>query len=906
MNDDDGDRRQDKTASEPTDPADRQPAEEAVAPRIAALAEAIVDACSRHARAVVAAGLALTILFGWFMATHFGLATDTERLIDPSAPWRKGEVELAHLFPQNDALLVIVVDGETPELADGAAAKLAARLLTRGDLFTSVRRPDAADFFRRNGLLFLEQPELERLTDQLAKAQPLIGALAADPSVNGLFGAFNLALDGVGRGEIEAAALDPSFAAMADSLATAAKGAETPLSWEPLLTGRAALPRELQRIILAKPVLDFTRLAPGTAASDFVRASVADLGLDKVTGVRVRLTGEVALNDEEFSSVIKGTGYATLASFCLVLCVLFFALRSFKPILAIVLTLLTGLVWTLAFAFATVGELNLISIAFAAMFIGIAVDFGIQVCVRYRDERYRHGDLATALRRTGRGIGAPLFLAAVTTAAGFLAFTPTPYRGVSELGIIAGAGMLIALLLNLTLLPALLVLLRPGGEPAPVGYAWAAGIDRFLVRRRGPVMAVAAVLALAALILLPRQQFDFNPLHMKDPSVESVATLRELMANEVTTPNTLQALVTSRDEAASLSQRLAKLPEVRQVLSIDSFIPTDQEAKLGLIGDAALFLLPSLSPTTVAPKPDATTTLRTVVETIDRLQKLPNPSAAAKRLAAVLQETAAHGAGGVATMERVLLAGLPQQLESLRLALDAQPVTFESLPADLKRDWIAPDGRFRVEIYPRGDSNDNATLVQFVKAVQAVAPDVGGVALVIQQSGELVWRSFQIAGLCALGGVVLLLAVVLRRPRDVLLVVAPLLFAALLTAGTAILLGLTMNFANVVALPLLFGIGVAFSIYFVMNWRGGRADPLQSSTARAVLFSGLTTLTAFSSLSLSGHKGTAAMGWLLAIGLGFTLLSSLLLLPALLGPVPARAKQPHALKNSRLDSTGAQ
>ena len=862
-------------------------AEETVAPRIVAATEVMVDWCSRHAQTVVAACLLLTVLFGWFMATHLTLATDTDRLIDPSAPWRKGEVELARLFPQNAALLVVVVDGTTPELADDAAAKLAARLTSRSDLFTSVRRPDAADFFRRNGLLFLDQAEVERLTDQLAQAQPLIGALAADPSVNGLFGALNLALEGVSRGQVAPASLDPPFTAIADSLQAAEGGHPAPLSWERLLTGRAPLPQELQRIILAKPVLDFTRLAPGEAASDFIRTSVAELGLDKVAGLRVRLTGEVALNDEEFSSVIKGTGYATLASFCLVLCVLFFALHSFKPIFAIVSTLVIGLIWTLAFAAATVHVLNLISIAFAAMFIGIAVDFGIQVCVRYRDERYRHGDLLEALRRTGRGIGAPLFLAAVTTAAGFLAFTPTPYRGVSELGIIAGAGMLIALLLNLTLLPALLMMLRPGGEPAPVGYAWAAGIDRFLLRRRRPVMIVAGVLALASLALLPRQQFDFNPLHMKDPNVESVATLHELMANEVTTPNTLQILVGSRDEAASLTQRLGKLPEVRQVLSIDSFIPADQEAKLGMIGDAALFLLPSLSPPAVAPKPDTATTLRTVEETIEQLRK-PTATTAANRLAIVLKQAAALGADGVAMMEGALLGGLPRQLDSLRLALGAQPVTFDSLPADLKRDWIAPDGRFRVEIYPRGDSNDNATLVQFVKAVQTVAPDVGGVALVIQQSGELVWRSFQIAGLCALGGVVVLLAVVLRRLRDVLLVIAPLLFAALLTAAAAILLGLSMNFANVVALPLLFGIGVAFSIYFVMNWRSGRPDPLQSSTARAVLFSGLTTLTAFSSLSLSGHRGTAAMGWLLAIGLGFTLLSSLFLLPALLGPVPKR------------------
>jgi uncharacterized protein len=232
-----------------------------------------------------------------------------------------------------------------------------------------------------------------------------------------------------------------------------------------------------------------------------------------------------------------------------------------------------------------------------------------------------------------------------------------------------------------------------------------------------------------------------------------------------------------------------------------------------------------------------------------------------------------------------LVAGLPAMLERLRLALAAEPVTYDTLPEDLKREWVAPDGRARVEVYPRGDSNDNAVLVRFVDAVQRVVPDITGTALLLQISGETVWHAFLIAGVFALASVIILLGLVLRRFWDVLLVIAPLCFAALMTAGTAILIGFSVNFANVIALPLLFGIGVAFSIYFVVNWRAGRSDPLQSSTARAVLFSGLTTLTAFSSLSLSGHLGTAAMGWLLTIGLTHTLLASLLLLPALLASV---------------------
>jgi uncharacterized protein len=867
----------------------RDSPEDAVATRIGAVMEQVVEFSRRHAHAVVGVCLVLTILFGWYMVTHLGIDASTENLLDPKLPWRQAEAEMERLFPQKKDLLVIVVDGATPELADDAAGRLAARLAERPDMFPSIRRPDASDFFRRNGLLFLPTAEVEQLTDALAKAQPLIAALASDPSVHGLFGAFNLALEGAASGHMDPAELDPSFAAIADSLEAAQAGRGPPLSWQRLLTSRQPTPMELQRIVLAKPKLDNTKLSPGADATAIVRSTATELGLTQANGVRVRLTGIVALNDEEFGSIAKGIGYATLESFIVVLIWLYLALRSFKPMVAIACTLLVGLIWTLAFAPAAVGKLNLISVAFAAMFIGIAVDFGIQVCVRYRDERHHHDDLAIALRRTGRSIGGPLFLAAVTTAVGFLAFVPTAYRGVSELGVIAGAGMLIALVLNLTLLPALLMILKPGGEQERIGFDWAAPVDRFLLRNRWRVLTLAGILAVGGLALLPFQQFDFNPLHLKDPRAESVSTLLELMRNEVTTPNTLEVLRPSVDAAAALATKLEALPEVKQALTIRSFIPAEQDEKLAMIGDAGLFLLPSLSPAAgTTPTADPAATLQTVSQTVDRLAALPNPTPAAKRLTATLRDLAAKGDAGIAVMQKALITGLPDQLAQLRTALSAEPVSFDTLPADLKAEWLVPDGRARVEVYPRGDSNDNATLVRFVDTVKTVAPDVTGTALSLQESGEAVWRAFQLAGVFALVSVVILLVLVLRRVWDVLLVIAPLLFAALMTAETAILLGLSVNFANVIALPLLFGIGVAFSIYFVVNWRAGRPNPLQSSTARAVLFSGLTTSTAFSSLSLSGHLGTAAMGWLLTIGLAHTLLASLLLLPALMGPVPER------------------
>jgi uncharacterized protein len=209
----------------------------------------------------------------------------------------------------------------------------------------------------------------------------------------------------------------------------------------------------------------------------------------------------------------------------------------------------------------------------------------------------------------------------------------------------------------------------------------------------------------------------------------------------------------------------------------------------------------------------------------------------------------------------------------------------ETLPADLRRAWVTEDGRSRLEIFPKGDPRDNVVLERFVAAVRALAPQATGTPVTIQESGSTVVTAFTRAGWIAIVAITLLLLAVLRRSRDVVLVLVPLFLAGLLTAATSVMLDLPLNYANIITLPLLLGIGGAFDIYFVMRWRAGMSRPLQSSTARAVLFSALTTMTAFGSLALSSHPGTAEMGRLLTISLAYVLFCTLVVLPALQGPV---------------------
>lgn len=842
-----------------------------------------VEGCHRYALLVVVASVGAAALAGFYAAGHLGIDTDTGKMMSSELPWRKAEIDYDRAFPR-DLNLTIVIDGPTSEAAGDAASALAARLAARHDLFTAVQSPAERPFFRRNGLLFLSIDELGELTDQLIEMQPMIGSLAADPTLRGLFGTLAMALDGVAAGRAPLDMLEKPLAPVANAVEAAVEGRSQPISWQTLLTGRGDGGAG-RSFVQAEPVLDFGALQPGARARQAVRDEAAALGLTAEHGFRVRQTGSVALNDEEFSTVAEGAGAATIGAFVLVCAILYLAMRSWRLVLANQLNLLIGLVLTAGFAALAVGTLNLISVAFAVLFVGIAVDFSIQYTVHYRSERHRVDNLKSALSSAAGNVSGALTLAMLALMAGFFSFLPTDYRGVSELGLIAGAGMVIALFLNFTLLPALLTLLRPTGEREPIGYAWAAPIDRILVRRRYAVLTAAGIVAAVGLVLLPRLHFDFNPLNLKDPTTESVSTLMDLMGDPLTSPNSVDVLVPDAAAAKAMAARLDALPEVDRVMTLASFVPSKQKEKLDILADAKLVLLPALSakpegrPESDA---DALAAMRNCIAKLEKVAAGLPPDNALLKLAAALKAAVARGPEVLPLLRRNLMTDFPRRLDDLRLALQAQPVSLSTLPPGIKRDWVAADGRQKVTAYPKGDGRSNRVLRKFVDAVRTVAPSPVGTPVSIQEAGDTVVNAFITAGVLAFVLITLLLRLALGRWLDVALVLAPLGLAALLTVITSVVGGLPINFANIITLPLLLGIGVAFDIYFVVNWRGGITGPLQSSTARAILFSALTTVCAFGSLALSSHPGTADMGILLTISLLYALLCTLFVLPAML------------------------
>ena len=860
-----------------------------------ALIARVVGASAAHPWRVLAVAAAFAALAGTYAVRHIAIDTDTSKLIAPNLPWRVRELDFARSFPQRVAMIAVVVDAATPELAEEVTTALSARLAQNTDAFRGVRRPDGGPFFNHAGLLFSSLDEIARTTQQMIAAQPLLGTLAADPSLRGVMDALLLVLEGVRRDQIKLDDLARPLAAFAGAMEAVDAGQTPSFSWRTLILGRAADARELRRFILVQPALDFGALQPGARAVAAIRQSVNALGFASDPRVHVRLTGPVPLADEEFATLAEGAGLNAMVTMLVVVILLLLAVRSPKLIVAIMVSLMVGMLITAAFGLFVYGAFNLISVAFAVLFIGLGVDFGIQFCISYRAKRHAHDDLKVALRDAGADVGAPLALAAASTAAGFYAFLPTDYRGVSELGLIAGTSMIIAFVTSITLLPALLAVLRPGSEVGVVGYAAFAPADRFVNKHRKGVLVVAALIAIVSLVLLPRLRFDFNPLHLRSEHAESVATILDLMKDPNTTPNTIEVLAPDANEATALAKRLSALPEVNLALTLTSFIPQQQDAKIALLGDAAMLLDPALNPPDVKPPPTDADNVAAMLRTAQALEQAAaassNSSAApdAVRLSKGLLALA-HADPAARERARVaLIPGLRVTLSQLRDALAAEPVTQEKLPADLVRDWMTTDGRVRVEAFPKTDADDNAALQRFVAAVRTVAPDATGTTVGIQESSRTIVRAFLEAGLWALLSITLLLVITLRRVTDVLLTLAPLTLAGLATLGTCVAIGLPLNFENIIALPLLFGIGVAFSIYFVMAWRAGAQALLQSSLTRAVLFSALTTGTAFGSLWYSHHPGTASMGELLAMSLAFTLVAALVFLPALLASVRRRS-----------------
>jgi hopanoid biosynthesis associated RND transporter like protein HpnN len=909
--------------------------------------ETLVGFCLRRPWLVVAVTLLLTFGGAYETVERFAIDTDTNHLFASNIRWRRNETELYKQFPQLDNLILAVIDGTTPQIADDAAKRLSLALAGK-PLIARSWRPEDSEFFKTNGILFLDVDEIRRTTASLVAQREFLLPLAEDPTLRGLTSTLMSNMQQVAGSKRGMAMFTAGLDELTQTLGRVLAGQPGKVSWEKMLASSSTVssstktePSDLRRIVLIKPVIDFSELQPGEEAIALVRKTAADLGLTEANGVKLRLTGQVPLADDEFATISENMGLNLSVTLAIVALILFAALRSPKLILAVLMTLLAGLALTAGLGIWLIGRFNMISVAFAALFIGLGVDFSIQFTTRYREDRHNLSDsrdnIDVALRAAARNIGGSLTLAAVSLLAGFFCFLPTDFRGVSELGLIAGFGMMIAYVATLTFLPALIKLLNPAPEHLPIETASLAAIDEWIARHRAVVIVGSLAVTAAGAPALMHLKFDSNPMNLRGQKVESVATFLDLAKNPQTAPNTIEVLASSYDGARAVADRIAKLPEVDHLVMVDTLVPKDQDDKLGPIENAAFQLRGVFTPKVKPPPTDYETVhaLETAAEAMRGGGAEAKAREAAARQAAA-QERRARGRGGRrraspdqagpdgARAEGAMAQEIPESvtrfataldrvakadpetreraqhavfddfnrlLKDLRLALEARRVTPDTIPEQIARDWISPSGKYRIEVFPKGDSNDRQTMSAFADALRVIAPDASGPPIVVAEAGKTVVNAFIQAGAYSFAAIFLILVVALRNPKHVALTLGPLVLAGILSLESADALGMSLNFANIIALPLMFAVGVAFHIYYVVAWRKGIVDMLASSLTRAIFFSALTTGTAFGSLIFSSHPGTASMGELLAISLFFTLLAAFIVVPAFLGPPPKHAHE---------------
>ena len=848
----------------------------------------------------------LGILAGYYAAGHLRIDTDTGKLIAPDAPFQQYRRSYEQAFSQDLSTLLLVVESDTPELTKSASRTLLGLLSNDTIHFNSAYIPNDDEFFRQNGLLYLDTDELQALSGDLSVAQPFIGRIAQQPNLTGFLSIFEDALKATDKAATDKGQVVPvDLASLADKISLVLHktldGENVLLSWESLIAEKR---RHFNKeFIIVSPKLDHSQVRPAEAAIETIRKAALDIQHPGLPPVKVWVTGEVGLEDDELAGMSSDTFTASVFSVVLVLFILLVAYRSILLTVATLLTLALGMVFCGAFAAIAVTELNLISLAFAVSNIGLGVEYAIHFCLRYRDNLRDLADKEAALHDTFMTVGPSLLLAAGTTSIGLYAFIPTDYKGVAELGLLAGTSLFICLLITLVTLPALLKILpAPAKSRSKEDRHPLSNLSKKLaalpIRYAKSVFVATLVLALISIALAFKVETDFNPINLRDPNTESVVAFKKLMEDEETTPLTLNVLTKDKHSTEILQQELSALASVDKTISLFDLQPTDQDEKLDIIEELGLILGPQVQQfpqlkTDANPVPGITHLIKTIDVLLPQKTNAHDRASLTglkKELQQILIELEARPEPGrtifIERIQTALLGTLPQVMKELSVSLEARKISLNDLPPDIRDRWLSRDGLYRIQIFPEKDLNDLTNLKEFIAEVQSVAPETTGLPIIYWESMKEVVLAFQEAIVIALVAITLVLLAIRRNIMDTALIMATLILAGLFTMASTVLTNTPINFANIIALPLLLGLGVDNGIHMLVRLRDSLSDSeeqdiYRSSTARAIFFGALTTSSSFGGLAFSPHAGISSMGLVITIGIFWIMVCTFIILPAL-------------------------
>ncbi len=857
-----------------------------------------------HPLKILGAIVVITFVAGWIAITQFRINSNLTDLIDQNAPWRADFDAFEAAFPDLVRTAVVVVSSESRLAVEDTTREILAYLNERPDLFRAVAAPGAQAFFRDHALLYMDVDDLDDTADRLAEAQPWLTAVADDPSLRSVF---RLLMDALENDP--PAGINRVLRLLNVSLEQRLQGVSGHIRWGDEFFESDG--RHYQQIFLKaqSSTSRFEETLPDAAIVGALREMIAQLphnGGGVADGlVSVKMTGELPLQHEEIEAAMTGVTTAGWLAVILLFLVLVVGVRSGKIIFATFTMLAIGVVWTSALAMLTVGEYNTLSVVFVVMFFGLGVDFALHYSLRFQeavnaevdggddvDILHNRQRIGAALAASTTSVGRAIALCTATTALGFLCFTPTDYRGLADLGMISAGGMIVAFVLTFTYLPACYAVL---GAPRAhtMDMPTSDRIVHWLLDHRRAVLGVVLLATAAGLWAASLAKFDYSTLALKDPHAESMVTLRTLQREGLSTD--YQLVVVS--DGTVDKERLLALPSVDEVRTHLDYVPDEQEDKFYVIDDLHSLLWSALEPSETEPPPSVAA-LRPAVQELIEASAADTFSGQALDIEAVRRlgvqlERLTHADDDVwRAWQHDVIDNLIEELAWVRRALDVRSVQFEDLPETLRQRLVTPDGRTLTVIMPSEDIADVRALSRFIDEVKGVVGQATGRPVIEWGVGGIVTTSFIQALFFAIVAITLVLLITMKRIRNVWLILMPLLLTGIFALAFTVVFDQPINMANVLVLPLIFGLGVDNGIHVVDRYLGeGDVDHLMhSSTPRAVLLSTMTTIGAFAALSLSPHAGTASIGLLLTVAVGILLALTIFLLPVLLSAHAVNAR----------------
>ena len=635
-------------------------------------------------------------------------------------------------------------------------------------------------------------------------------------------------------------------------------------------------------------------------------------------GVKLELTGEPALDTDQAEEANSDATKAGLITLGLIIGLFFVSYRTFlRPTFAI-LVLIMAVLWSLGFALATVGHFNILSIAVIPMVLGIGIDFGIQILGRYEEELGHGRTIEQAVTDALQHTGVAIITGGSTTAAAFFTLCFNDFVGLSELGVIAGCSMVFCIVANLVVLPAVFILRDRQCTPEQLksnssNSAWSfiQTWDRDLVRNPWLWIIVSIAISIAAALSLPQLKFDYNLLHLDNQNAPSVKALYEVMDDSKsdggTQVSTIYASVVADnvDDARRLSQKLLALPTVAKVDSILDLVPEDQDKKLPIIrrivaAADALQVKPSTGKAVDIPKArrdiasllgdardglkqatafehisttakDAVAAFSTMIPALERANKALNSASADE----IQKRFSASSTGAFSRMQANMALLKDQKAD--------RGLTLADIPPQLQKLFVAPNGKILLQAYGKQDLWERAPDEEFTNAVLLVAPTATGTPILNYFATELLRVSYLWAAVWAFVAIVVLILLHFQSFKYLLLTLTPLVLAVLWRTGAMVWFGIEFNPANIVTLPLIIGIDVAFGVYIIDRYReDGRLSIFAGSTGKAIIMSSLTSLFGFSSLLISQFRGMWDIGQLMSLGIAIGLVTAIFILPQIL------------------------